>query len=193
MSRRQSLFGGQDGIPRLRKCLRGGTAFPLRGRCPRARTGADEVVGFFPPHQSLRDSFPSRGSHFGQKKRTAILSKLPFFLGGQGGIPRLRAGPGSALTSALPQMPFPGFAVKARPEKRRGCGNSGFASSAPGGAKPQFPRRSIHSLAPRIPAGNAKRQIPAGWRGSVFWICYTVLIEFPAGGCTACSGGCISL
>ena len=46
----------------------------------------------------------------------------------------------AALPSTLPQMPFPSLAVKARPEKRRGCGNCGLASSAPGGAKPQFPR-----------------------------------------------------
>ena len=35
-------------------------------------------------------------------------------------------------------MPVPGLAVKTRPGSGRGCTNGGFASSAPGGAKPPF-------------------------------------------------------
>ena len=35
-------------------------------------------------------------------------------------------------------MPVPALAVKTRPGSGRGCTNGGFASSAPGGAKPPF-------------------------------------------------------
>ena len=72
----------------------------------------------------------------------------------------LRSGAGrlAALTSALPQLPFPGLGVKPRPAKRRGCGNYGFASSAPGGAKPQFPRHVIHYRSRSSPDPMAKRK-----------------------------------
>ena len=72
----------------------------------------------------------------------------------------LRCGAGrlAALTSALPQFPFPGLGIKPRPAKRRGCGNCGLASSAPGGAKPQFPRHVIHYRSRSSPDSMAKRR-----------------------------------
>ena len=116
------------------------------------------------PHQSLRDSFSlrrdtslprARGSHKSHKFRTAgdtadngsfhtrAASKrkgksAPCFpLWGK--CPEGAIGVCRQRSPALPHLPFPGFAVKARPAKRRGCGDCGFASSAPGGAKPQSP------------------------------------------------------
>ena len=72
----------------------------------------------------------------------------------------LRSGAGrlAALTSALPQLPFPGLGVKPRPAKRRGCGNYGFASSATGGSKPQFPRHVIHYCSRSSPDPMTKRK-----------------------------------
>ena len=68
------------------------------------------------------------------------------------------AGRLAALTSALPQLPFPGLGVKPRPAKRRGCGNYGFSSSATGGAKPQFPRHVIHYRSRSSPDPMTKRK-----------------------------------
>ena len=68
------------------------------------------------------------------------------------------AGRVAAQTSALPHLPFPGLGIKPRPAKRRGCGNYGFASSATGGAKPQFPRHVIHYRSRSSPDPMAKRK-----------------------------------
>ena len=89
LSRRKSTESLHTAKMPLREELRGGCFFmaglrkslPLEGKAPQfANWGGWGVIEcmqrrfVFPPHQSLRDSFPSRGSLFRQRKRQVNLS-----------------------------------------------------------------------------------------------------------------------
>ena len=107
------------------------------------------------------------------------------FGSGLGFVGRCGGGRVAALTTALPHLPFPGLGIKPRPAKRRGCGNCVFAASAPGGAKPQFPRRSIHSRSRSNPLQVFQKRSPRHKAGASL---LADRVGFPA--CGRAASGC---